>query len=249
MGKLEGQVAVVFGASSGMGYAAARLFAQEGAKVLVAARRQDQLSALAEDIARRGGEALAMAADVSVRQTVEAAIEAAVTRWGRLDVVINTAGINAPNRRLEVLTQETWDRIVGVNLTGAFHITQAALPQMRRQQNGLIIHVTSVSGKWGDFSGAAYQASKHGMVGLAYATMVEERLNGIRVTLIFPGLVDTPILNNRPVPPTQEMRDKMMKPEDIAAACLFVASLPPRTYVPEIVMLPGALQCVGQTAV
>ncbi len=248
MGKLDGQVAIIFGASSGMGYATARLFAQEGANVVVAARRQGPLSELAQAIARQGGEALALAADVSVRQEVDAVVQAAVARWGRLDVVVNAAGINAPDRRLEVLQQETWDRIVGINLTGAFHVTQAALPQMRQQQNGLIVHVTSVSGKWGDFSGAAYQASKHGMVGLAYATMVEERLNGIRVTLIFPGLVDTPILRNRPVPPSQEMRDKMMKPEDIAAACLFVAGLPPRTYVPEIVMLPGALQCVGQTA-
>ena len=249
MGNLDGKVAIVFGASSGMGYATALAYGEEGARVLVAARRPGPLAELAEAIAQRGGEALAMAVDVSKREEVDAAVRAAVERWGRLDVLVNAAGVNAPDRRLDVLTPETWERIIGINLTGAFHCTQAALPQMRKQQDGLIIHITSISGKWGDISGAAYQASKHGMVGLAYATMFEERHNGIRVTLIFPGLCDTPILKNRPVPPSQETRDRMMKPEDIAAACVFVASLPARTYVPELVMMPGALQCVGQAAV
>ena len=146
--------------------------------------------------------------------------------------MVNAAGINIPNRRMEVLSQQDWDKLISINLTGAFHCTQAVLSQMREQKNGLIVHITSISGKWGDTSGAAYQASKHGMVGLAYATMFEERLNGIRVTLIFPGLCDTPILKNRPVPMPQEMLDQMMKPEDIAAGCVFVASLPARTYVP-----------------
>lgn len=102
---------------------------------------------------------------------------------------------------------------------------------------------------WADNSGAAYAASKHGMVGLAHATMFEEWGNGIRVTVIFPALCDTPLLQKRPVPPSRSTLDKAMQPEDIAAACVFVASLPPRTYVPELVMMPGALQCMGQTSI
>jgi NAD(P)-dependent dehydrogenase (short-subunit alcohol dehydrogenase family) len=182
---------------------------------------------------------------VSKRADVDAVVRAASERFGELDVLVNCAGVNTQKRQLASPDQAGWDRIIGINLTGALYCTQAALPKMREQKSGLIIHIASISGLWGDFSGAAYQASKHGIVGLANATMMEERLNGIRVTVIYPGLCDTPILNNRPVPPTQEQRDLMMKPEDIAQACVFAASLPPRTYVADLVLMPGALQCNG----
>jgi NAD(P)-dependent dehydrogenase (short-subunit alcohol dehydrogenase family) len=160
-------------------------------------------------------------------------------------VLVNCAGVNTRDREIARIDQAGWDRIIAINLTGAFNCTQAAVLRMREQKGGLIIHVSSISGLWGDFSGAAYQASKHGMVGLANATMMEERKNGIRVTVIYPGLCDTPILNNRPVPPTQEQRSLMMQPEDIAAACVFAATLPPRTYISDLVLMPGALQCNG----
>jgi NAD(P)-dependent dehydrogenase (short-subunit alcohol dehydrogenase family) len=245
MGRLEGQVAIVVGASSGMGRATALAFAVEGAKVALAARRQRELEALVAEVTRAGGEAVALAADVAKRAEVDAVVQASVARFGRLDVLVNCAGVNTRNRQLALLDQAGWDRIIGINLTGAFHCMQAVLPRMREQKNGLIIHVSSISGLWGDFAGVAYQASKHGMVGLANATRMEERQNGIRVTVIYPGLCDTPILNNRAVPPTQEQRDLMMKPEDIAQACVFAASLPPRTYVSDLVLMPSALQCNG----
>ena len=245
MGKLDGQVAVVMGASSGMGWQTALAFAAEGARVVAVARRRELLDGLVAAIAERGGHALAQAGDVSRRTDVDAAAQAAVERFGRVDVLAYTAGVNTRERELAVVSQEQWDRVVGVNLSGAFYCMQAVLPQMRRQGGGLIILISSISAIWGDFSGPAYQASKHGLVGLANATMMEERLNGIRVTVIFPGLCDTPLLSNRPMPPTRETRDKMMKPEDIAQACVFVASLPPRTYVAELVIMPGALQCNG----
>lgn len=245
MSRLKGQVAIVVGASSGMGRATAQAFAAEGAKVIVGSRRQGEIDALVAEIKRAGGEAVALAVDVAKRPDVDRVVQTAVERFGRLDVLVNCAGVNTRHRELALLDQAGWDRIIGINLTGAFNCTQAVLPRMRDQKNGLIIHVSSISGLWGDFSGAAYQASKHGMVGLANATMMEERRNGIRVTVIYPGLCDTPILNNRVVPPTQEQRDLMMKPEDIAQACVFAASLPPRTYVSDLVLMPGALQCNG----
>lgn len=245
MGRLKGQMAIVVGASSGMGRATALAFVAEGAKVIVASRRQGELDALVAEIKRAGGEAIAATVDVAKRPGVDAVVRAAVERFGRVDVLVNCAGVNTRDRQLALLDQAGWDRIIGINLTGAFNCTQAVLPRMREQKNGLIIHVSSISGLWGDSSGAAYQASKHGMVGLANATMMEERRNGIRVTVIYPGLCDTPILNNRAVPPTQEQRDLMMKPEDIAQACVFAASLPPRTYVSDLVLMPGALQCNG----
>ena len=245
MGRLKGQTAIVVGASSGMGRATALAFVAEGAKVALAARRQGELDALVAEIKRAGGEAVAIAVDVAKRPGVDAVVQGAVERFGRVDVLVNCAGVNTRDREIARLDQAGWDRIIGINLTGAFNCTQAVLPRMREQKNGLIIHVSSISGLWGDLSGAAYQASKHGLVGLANATMMEERRNGIRVTVIYPGLCDTPILNNRAVPPTQEQRDLMMKPEDIAQACVFAASLPPRTYVSDLVLMPGALQCNG----
>ena len=245
MGRLKGQTAIVVGASSGMGRATALAFVAEGAKVALAARRQGEIDALVAEIKRAGGEAVAIAVDVAKRPGVDAVVQGAVERFGRVDVLVNCAGVNTRDREIARLDQAGWDRIIGINLTGAFNCTQAVLPRMREQKNGLIIHVSSISGLWGDLSGAAYQASKHGLVGLANATMMEERRNGIRVTVIYPGLCDTPILNNRAVPPTQEQRDLMMKPEDIAQACVFAASLPPRTYVSDLVLMPGALQCNG----
>jgi len=245
MARLQGQVAIIAGASSGMGREVALAFTAEGAKVVLAARRQAELDALAADVAKAGGEAIARVTDVAKRADVDAVIRAAIERFGKIDVLVNCAGVNTRDRQIALLDQAGWDRIIAINLTGAFHCTQAVLPQMRQQKGGLIIHVSSISGLWGDFSGPAYQASKHGIVGLANATRMEERLNGIRVTVIYPGLCDTPILKNRPVPPSQEQRDKMMKPEDIAQACVFAASLPPRTYVSDLTLMPGALQCNG----
>jgi NAD(P)-dependent dehydrogenase (short-subunit alcohol dehydrogenase family) len=247
MGRLTGQVAIIVGASSGMGRATALAFAAEGAKVVLAARRKAELDALLGEIAKAGGTAIAQTADVAKRPDVDVVVQKTVERFGRVDALVFCAGVNAPNRQLASLDQAGWDRVIGINLSGAFHCTQAVLPRMREQRGGLIIHIASISALWGDSSGAAYQASKHGIVGLANATRMEERLNGIRVTVIYPGLCDTPILKNRPVPPTQEHRDKMMQPEDIAAACVFAASLPPRTYVSDLTLMPGALQCNGDS--
>ena len=248
MGKLGGQVAIVVGASSGMGRASALAFAAEGAKVVAAARRQAEIDGLVAEIRKAGGEAEARVADVVKRQDMDALVHTAVARYGKVNVLVNSAGVNVRDRQIARLDQAGWDRIIGINLTGAFNCTQAVLPQMRQQKGGLIIHIGSISGLWGDLSGAAYQASKHGLVGLANGTMMEERLNGIRVTVVYPGLCDTPILNNRPVPPSREQRDLMMQPEDIAQACVFAASLPPRTYVSDLVMMPGALQCNGHSS-
>jgi NAD(P)-dependent dehydrogenase (short-subunit alcohol dehydrogenase family) len=245
MGRLAGQVAIIVGASSGMGRASALAFAAEGARIAVAARRQGELDTLVAEVMGAGGMAMARSVDVAKRPELDALVQATVERFGRVDVLVNCAGVNTRDRQLARLDQAGWDRIIAINLTGAYHCTQAILPRMREQKRGLIIHVSSISGLWGDFSGAAYQASKHGLVGLANATMMEERLNGIRVTVVYPGLCDTPILNNRPVPPTREQRDMMMQPEDIAQACVFAASLPPRTYVADLVLMPGALQCNG----
>jgi NAD(P)-dependent dehydrogenase (short-subunit alcohol dehydrogenase family) len=134
-----------------------------------------------------------------------------------------------------------------VNLSGAFYAVRAALPYLRASQ-GLAVLVSSVSGSWPDASGPAYQASKAGMTELAHAAGFEEHQNGVRFTAILPGIVDTPILDNRPEPPPMEVREASLQAGDVAQACLFLATLPPRAYVPELTMVPTMIQALGKTS-
>ncbi len=241
------KVALVFGASTGIGRATAIALGRAGFAVGVAARSFDALKEAADRIDAEGGEAEAIRVDVAQRAQVDAAVRRVVDRWQALDVVVNSAGTNLmQRRRIDVISESDWNGLLAVNLNGAFHSTQAALLEMRPRGGGLIIQISSVSGRWGDKSGPAYQASKHGIIGLCQATMIEERLNGIRVTAILPGLVDTPLIARRPEPVPREVLEQAMQPEDVAAACVFLASLSPRSYIPELIMMPPRLQCVGQ---
>jgi serine 3-dehydrogenase (NADP+) len=245
-----GKAALVFGASTGIGRATAIALGRAGFAVGVAARSIDVLKNVAAQIATEGTPAEAFRVDVAERAQVDAAVRGVVERWHRLDVVVNSAGTNVMReRRIDVLAELDWNGLLAVNLTGAFHTTQAAVLEMRPRGGGLIVQISSVSGRWGDNSGPGYQASKHGIIGLCQATMMEERLNGIRVTAILPGLVDTPLIARRPVPVPAEVLAQAMQPEDIAAACVFLASLPPRSYIPEMIMMPPRLQCVGHAVV
>jgi NADP-dependent 3-hydroxy acid dehydrogenase YdfG len=239
--ELRGKVALVTGASSGIGRATARAFAAAGAAVALIARRADVLDGLVEEITAKGGTALALPVDLADGEATRRAVEAAAARLGRLDVVVYAAGTNLPQRALTVLQPAAWDDLLSVNLSGAFHVTQAALPAMRAQGGGLLIYVSSGAVQRPDVSGVAYQATKHGLVGLAHGTREEERANGIRTTVLFPGLTETPLLEKRPLPTPPEVVAQALQPEDTAAACLFVASLPPRARVPELQLLPSTL--------
>ncbi len=236
--RLQNQVALVVGASSGMGLATARAFAAEGARLALAARSTDKLVALAAEL---GPPALACPVDVGDASAVERAVAGVVEHFGRLDILVYTAGTNIPQRSLETLTPQTWEMMIAANLSGAFYCTRACLPAMRSQQAGLIIYVSSAAVQRPDVSGVSYQASKHGVVGLAHGTFREERDRGVRTCVIFPGLTDTPLVLKRPTPTPAEVMAKALRPEDVAEACLFVAALPPRTYVPELVLMPAGL--------
>ncbi|MGH2354987.1 MAG: SDR family oxidoreductase, partial [Chloroflexota bacterium] len=239
MGKLDSRVALITGASSGIGRAAARLFAHEGADLALVARNTAALEALADEVHAYGRRAVLATVDLAAGAAVRSAVEAAVREFGRLDVALNVAGTNLPRRALTVLDPADWERLIATNLTAAYHVTQVVLPQMRRQGDGLIVYVSSYAVQRPDVSGVAYQASKHGLVGLAHGTMEEERANGIRTTMLFPGLTETPLLEQRPTPTPPEVVAKALQPEDVAEACLFVATLPPRVRVPELAIVPS----------
>ncbi len=235
---LENKVAIIVGSSSGMGKATARSYAQAGASVVLAARSKDKLDNLASEI---GNRAIACATDARDVAQVNHLIQTTLDKFGQIDILVYATGTNIPDRSLEVLTYETWEMMIGTNLTGAFNCTKAVLPTMRKQQSGLIIYLSSGCVQSPDVSGVSYQASKHGMSGLAHGTFQEEQENGIRTTVIFPGLCDTPIVLQRPVPTPPEVMAKALKPEDVADACLYVATTPARARIPELILLPAGL--------
>jgi NAD(P)-dependent dehydrogenase (short-subunit alcohol dehydrogenase family) len=236
-GKLKGQVAVVVGATSGMGRATALLFGREGASLVISGRRAGLLQELGEQIAAETGAVVAAApCDVRKREDVDSLIRLAVAQFGRIDVLVYASGINIPDRSFKRLTPEIWDDMITTNLTGAFHCTQLALPVMRDQEDGLIIYLSSIAAQGADVSGAAYKAAKAGIDGLAGAIAAEER--PIRASVIYPGLCDTPLVLQRPAPTPKELMDHALQPEDVAEACLFVAALPARCHVPFLRLVP-----------
>lgn len=236
-GPLSGRVAVVVGASSGIGAATARAFAEAGARVHAAARRTPAL----------GDGIVGHELDVVDRDGVDGFAQT-VTDRGPVHALIVAAGMNLPDRSLDRLTPEGWDTLIAVNLTGAFNVVRAFLGALRETRGDAIL-IGSVSGSWPDVSGSGYQAAKAGLLAFARGAALEEHSRGVRVTTVLPGVVDTAILDSRPEPPSAELRAHMLQPEDVAAACLFAATLPPRAHVPELTILPTVLQSVGKTNV
>jgi len=234
---LTDRVVLVVGASSGIGRAAAIAFAKGGARVLASARRSERLAALRESCP--GIETAT--ADVSDRGSMESLAAHTKARLGDVDILLYAAGTNVPDRAMSRLNPEIWDMMIRVNLNGAFYITNAVLPAMRNRGGGQLIYISSISGLVPDVSGPAYQAAKRGLLGLAHAIRVEEKDSGIRTAVICPGLVDTEILDRRPVKPSPEDLAKALKAEDVAETILFVACLPPHVTIPELQIMPACL--------
>jgi NAD(P)-dependent dehydrogenase (short-subunit alcohol dehydrogenase family) len=187
------------------------------------------------------------ATDVGNPAAVDDLVRRTIDRFQRLDVVVNAAGINVPRRSLADGSIEDFEQVLETNLRGAFLLSRAVLPLMRAQGGGTIIHVASDSALRGnDFAGIAYTASKFGVRGMAEAINAEERRNGIRVTAIFPGEVNTPLLDKRPVPVPVEARQKMLQPEDVAECIALAALLPPRALVEQLVIRPVVQEWVSR---
>lgn len=230
---------VIVGAGSGMGRATAQAAAAAGANVVLVARSDAALDDVVRAITGAGGSAVAIPADVTDHAV--AVMERALATLGRIDALVNTVGTNIKNRALSDLTPESWREMLAVNLTTAFNLTHAVVPIMRRQNDGLIVHVSSSAAKKPDPSGIAYQATKAGLVGQAHGTMEEERQHGIRTSVIFPGLTDTPMVLKRPTPTPPDVLARALQPEDVAAAVMFILGLPARAHVPELLLYPSRL--------
>jgi NADP-dependent 3-hydroxy acid dehydrogenase YdfG len=238
MCKLAGKVAVVTGGGSGVGKAVAGLFVQNGATVIIAGRTLAKLQETAGEIGA-GDKLACVPCDVTDAAQCRRLIQAVTEAHGRVDILVNNAGTNLKARTIRELTPEAWDQMIRTNLDGAFYCTKAVLPQMLGRKDGVIVNVVSVAGKRANpLGGAAYVAAKFGMGALGLVLGNEEKDSGVRVSNVYPGEIDTPILNERPRPVTDEQRAVILKPEDVAEAVLFVAALPPRVSVPELVIKP-----------
>jgi NADP-dependent 3-hydroxy acid dehydrogenase YdfG len=238
MHKLAGKVCLVTGGGSGIGFAIARAFLEEGARVAIVGRDEDKLRHAAGQLA--GGDRLTFyVADVAVADPIHRAVRQLSQRWGPVEILVNNAGLNLRKRSLRELTPENWQVLLRANLDGAFYCIHAVFPAMLERRDGVIINISSTAGKRASpLGGAAYAASKFGMRALGLCLAAEEKDNGIRVSTIYPGEVDTPILELRPQPVSEEQRRQILRPEDVAAAVLFVATLPPHVSVPELVIKP-----------
>ena len=234
----SGKVVWITGGGSGIGLAGGIALARAGAHVVISGRSVETLKKAEKEIKAAGsGESIAL--DVADQSEVAKAAAEIAKRHGRVDVLINSAGINHPKRNFRNVSIDGWNQIVAVNLSGLFYCVQAVLPGMRERKEGLIINVSSWAGRYAStLTGPGYNATKHAVVALTESINMEECMHGIRATSILPGEVATPILEKRPVPPPPEERARMLQAEDLGKTILFVATLPPRACVNELIISP-----------
>ncbi len=239
MGKLEGKVAWITGAGSGIGEATAHAMAKEGAIVALTGRRKEPLDTVAHAIEKAGGKALVEPGDVMDKAMAPAVVARIIKATGRLDVLVNNAGTNVTARTFAVLTPENLDYVIQANLNGAYYCVLAVLPQMRAQKDGVLIHTSSWAGRYASpLSGTAYTASKHAVVAMSHSLNMEEFRNGIRSSVICPHEISTPILETRPVKVTEEERARMLQSEDMANLYVYIATQPPHVCINEVTIAP-----------
>jgi NADP-dependent 3-hydroxy acid dehydrogenase YdfG len=232
-------VAWVTGGGSGIGEAGAEALAADGWAVVVSGRRQDALDAVVAKIAAKGGPAEAIALDVSKAEDVHAAAQKILSRHGRIDLLVNSAGMNVTKRSWADIDIEGWDKVVDINLNGVMYCMRAVLPAMRAQKDGIIINVASWAGRHvAKMTGPAYTSTKHAVLALTHSFNMDEGANGLRACCLSPGEVATPILKLRPRVPSEEEQAKMLQSEDLGRTIAFVASMPPRVCMNEILISP-----------
>lgn len=239
---IEGKVVVITGASSGLGEATARHLSLLGAKVVLGARRVDRIQALADDLVSKGGQAIALATDVTRHEDVKALVDAAVQAFGRIDVMINNAGL-MPHSPLERLKIDDWNQTIDVNIKGVLYGIAAALPYMKQQKSGQIINVSSVAGRTVRPGSAVYAATKSAVLMLSEGLRQEVKPYDIRTTVISPGAVATELPNSVTEPDVAGLIQKFYEhyaipAESFARAVAFAISQPPEVDVNEILFRP-----------
>jgi NADP-dependent 3-hydroxy acid dehydrogenase YdfG len=233
------RVAWVTGGGSGIGESGAECLAADGWTVVVSGRRQQELDRVVAKITGKGGKAEAIVLDVSSRADVNKAAEGIVAKHGRIDLLVNSAGVNVPKRSWQEFDLDGWEKVVDINLNGVLYCMRAVLPAMRKQKDGCIINVASWAGRHvSKMTGPAYTTTKHAVLALTHSFNMDECVNGLRACCLSPGEVATPILKSRPVPPSEAEQAKMLQPEDCGRTIAFVAGLPPRVCVNEILISP-----------
>jgi NADP-dependent 3-hydroxy acid dehydrogenase YdfG len=230
------RIAWVTGGGSGIGLAGARALAADGWQVVISGRRAD---VLAQAVTEIGANVSARVLDVANVADVERVAQAILARHGRIDCLVNSAGLNVPKRSWADLTTEGWDQVVDINLNGLMYCIRAVLPAMRAQHDGCIINIASWAGRIvSKMTGPAYTATKHAVVALTHSLNMEEYANGIRGCALSPGEVATPIMKLRPVPPSEADMARMLQGEDLGRTIAFVANMPPHVCVNEILISP-----------
>ncbi len=221
-----------------MGKTTALALAKNGANVAIAGRNKENLTSTVS-LAQAKEKISAKEADVTDRNSLEDLFQWFDVEFGTLDYLVHAAGINVAMRSMEELSPDDWDRLIQINLTGSYNVLRLTLNRMRPQKKGLIVLINSVAGKRSvPLAGIGYNASKFGMSGLGIGVAEEERNNGIRISNLYPGEVNTPILENRKEPPGEEHRQSILQAEDVASVILHLCQLPERVHIPELVIKP-----------
>ncbi|WP_319825620.1 SDR family oxidoreductase [Thalassovita sp.] len=239
MGALDGKLAWITGGATGIGEAAAMALAASGAHVVISGRRAEELNRVVDAIRAQGGSAEAAVLDVTDASAVQAVADGLAGRLGGVDIFLANAGMNVPNRASDQLTAQDFARVVDVNLNGVMYGVLAVLPGMRAKGAGTLILTSSWAGRHAArLTGAAYNASKHGVVALAHSINMENGEHGIRCTALMPGEVNTPILDRRPVPVPAEEKARMLQPDDLGAIVRYIAEAPPHVCLNEVLISP-----------
>ena len=243
MGKLDGKIAWVTGAGTGIGEAAALALAEEGATIILTGRRLAPLENVAARIRQTNthpaGTAHIQQADLTDADQVRKVGDFIRAEIGRLDILVNNAGVNIVDRNWDKLTPESINYMVSGNLIAPMYCVTVALPFMRAQQDGVLIHTASMAGRFiGGVSGPIYVSAKHGIVAMSHGLNMQECVNGIRSTVFLPGEVATPILDLRPNPVGPEVRARMVQPADCGELIRYIACLPKHVVMNEVHLAP-----------
>ena len=239
MGILDGKVAIITGAGTGIGKVAADLFAEAGVDLVLAGRRQAPLDEVAAQAREHGVEVEVRPTDLEDGDAAAALGAWSLERFGKVDVLVNNAGHSSRVRSMRYVGPEEWNSVFKVNVEGVYRLTQSVLANMIDRSTGTVITVSSMAAlNPGLLGGAPYSAAKAASLNMIRGMNAELTKFGVRACAIMPGEVDTPILENRPRPPDSDDRSTMMQPEDIAQAIFLCAAMPQRTIVEQVVMIP-----------